>query len=234
VQEHAGEVACFIYEPLLQAAGGMHSYDAALMDQLLDTVQSRDILCIADEVLTGFGRTGTLFAGERLRNKADIICLSKGLTGGTMALGATAATEKIFEAFLSDDKRKTLFHGHSFTANPLACSAALASLDLITAPGCLEQTQDISRSHGQFAERIKDIPLVRNIRIVGTIIAFEVNAGEDGYTNTIGADITRNSLEKGIYLRPLGNTVYIMPPYCITAEELRRVYDFLERFLNER
>ena len=231
VQEHAGQISCFIYEPLLQAAGGMHLYDAALMDQLLDTIKSKDILCIADEVLTGFGRTGTLFAGERLRNKADIICLSKGLTGGTMALGATAATEKIFEAFLSDDKRKTLFHGHSFTANPLACSAALASLDLITAPGCLEQTQEICRSHAQFAKRIQGLPLVRNVRIAGTIIAFEIKTGEDGYINTIGADISRQSLENGIYLRPLGNTVYIMPPYCITAEELQQVYDFLEKFL---
>jgi len=234
IQQHAAEIACFLYEPLLQAAGGMRIYGAAPMDQLLDTVRSSGILCIADEVLTGFGRTGELFAGERLRNKADIICLSKGLTGGTMALGVTATTEKIFQAFLSDDKKKTLFHGHSFTANPLACSAALASLDLILQADCREQLQLIARLHRQFAERIKAMPAVRNVRILGTIIAFEVDAGEDGYINTIGADITRESLLNGIYLRPLGNTVYIMPPYCITAGELQQVYDFLERFLAGR
>jgi adenosylmethionine-8-amino-7-oxononanoate aminotransferase len=127
IRRQGREIACFIYEPLLQAAGGMRMYQAALLDELLEEAARQDILCIADEVLTGFGRTGKLFAGEYLRHKADIICLSKGLTGGTMALGVTAATEKIFRAFLSDDKRKTLFHGHSFTANPVACSASLVS-----------------------------------------------------------------------------------------------------------
>ncbi|HWK06082.1 MAG TPA: aspartate aminotransferase family protein [Puia sp.] len=234
VRQQAPEIGCFLYEPLLQAAGGMRVYEAGLMDQLLDVVKSEGILCIADEVLTGFGRTGRLFAGEYLRNKADIICLSKGLTGGTMALGATAATERVFEAFLSDDKRKTLFHGHSFTANPLACSAALASLDLLQQEDCLERMQTILHQHLSFAEKIKDNPLVKNIRILGTIIAFEVQVGEDGYINTIGADITRESLLNGIYLRPLGNTVYIMPPYCITAQELQQVYDFLEAFLEKR
>lgn len=231
IREQGPAIACFLYEPLLQAAGGMRVYEAALMDQLLDEVQSADILCIADEVLTGFGRTGKLFAGEYLRNKADIICLSKGLTGGTMALGVTASTEKIFQAFLSDDKRKTLFHGHSFTANPLACSASLASLDLLLQDDCGQQRQRIHCQHLDFAEKIKLHPRVRNVRVLGTIIAFEIEAGEDGYINTIGADITRESLLNGIYLRTLGNTVYIMPPYCTTAAELQQVYTFLEGFL---
>lgn len=225
------QIACFLYEPLLQAAGGMRMYEAGLLDELLDTVKSQDILCMADEVLTGFGRTGKLFAGEYLRNKADIICLSKGLTGGTMALGATATTERIFAAFLSDDKRKTLFHGHSFTANPLACSAALASLDLLLQEGGTEQRETITRQHQEFAGSLTRNTRVRNVRILGTIIAFDVEAGEDGYINSIGADITREAMQNGVYLRPLGNTVYIMPPYCITAEELQKVYQFLEGFL---
>lgn len=234
IRQEAPKIACFLYEPLLQAAGGMRVYEAGLMDQLLDVVKQEGILCVADEVLTGFGRTGKLFAGEYLRNKADIICLSKGLTGGTMALGVTATTERIFEAFLSDDKRKTLFHGHSFTANPLACSASLASLDLLQQEDCLERMQAIRRQHLSFAEKIKGHSLVRNIRVLGTIIAFEVEAGEDGYINTIGADITRESLLNGIYLRPLGNTVYILPPYCITTQELQRIYTFLEKFLERQ
>ena len=234
IRQQASEIACFLYEPLLQAAGGMRVYEAEWMDQLLDMVRSQGILCIADEVLTGFGRTGRLFAGEYLRNKADIICLSKGLTGGTMALGVTAATERIFEAFLSDDKRKTLFHGHSFTANPLACTAALASLDLLLQEDCQTQMRAIPGQHLSFAEKIKNHPLVKNIRVLGTIIAFEIESGKDGYINTTMDDISRGSLQNGIYLRPLGNTVYILPPYCITAQELQQVYDFLEEFLKKK
>jgi adenosylmethionine-8-amino-7-oxononanoate aminotransferase len=221
------EIACFIYEPLLQAAGGMRIYEAGLLDELLDEVRQQAILCIADEVLTGFGRTGKLFAGEYLRQKADIICLSKGLTGGTMALGVTAATEKIFQAFLSDDKRKTLFHGHSFTANPLACSASLASLDLLLEEDCLHRILHLSGRHQTFLNTLRAFPIVKNARALGTILAFELNTGRDEYINTIGPAITRDALDAGIYLRPLGNTVYIMPPYCITEKEMDQVYDFL-------
>jgi len=221
------EIACFIYEPLLQAAGGMRIYEAALLDELLEEAAGHDILCIADEVLTGFGRTGKLFAGEYLRHKADIICLSKGLTGGTLALGVTAATEKIFRAFLSDDKRKTLFHGHSFTANPIACSVSLASLDLLLEEDCLRRIGRLSGRHQVFLDTLRSFPVVKNARMLGTILAFEINTGRDEYINAIGPDITRAALEAGIYLRPLGNTVYVMPPYCVTEKEMDQVYDFL-------
>jgi len=232
IDRHADETACFIYEPLLQGAGGMRIYPADLLDRLLENVQQHGILCIADEVLTGFGRTGRLFAGEYLRMKADIVCLSKGLTGGTMALGVTAVTEKIFTAFLSDDRRKTLFHGHSFTANPLACAASLASLDLLLDPDCLERIRAIGAMHALFAERIRDLPIIRNIRILGTIIAFEIGTGEDGYINPVAGTLTREALSAGIYLRPLGNTIYIMPPYCITEKEMDQVYRFLVHWIN--
>jgi len=227
IRRQGQEIACFIYEPLLQAAGGMRIYDAALLDELLEEAARHDILCIADEVLTGFGRTGKLFAGEYLRHKADIICLSKGLTGGTMALGVTAATEKIFRAFLSDDKRKTLFHGHSFTANPIACSASLASLDLLLDEDCLRRIGQLYRRHQVFLDTLRSFTIVKNARTLGTILAFEINTGRDEYINAIGPDITRAALEAGIYLRPLGNTVYIMPPYCMTEKEMDQVYDFL-------
>jgi adenosylmethionine-8-amino-7-oxononanoate aminotransferase len=210
----------------------MRTYEAAHMDALLATVKEEGILCVADEVLTGFGRTGELFAGNYLRHKADIICLSKGLTGGTMALGVTAATEQVFEAFLSDDRRKTLFHGHSFTANPLACTAALASLDLLLTDECSDQREAIHRQHLNFAKKITGYPPIRDIRILGTVIAFGIEAGEDGYINSIGPDITRESMENGIYLRPLGNTVYIMPPYCITEKEMDQVYTFLVQYID--
>ena len=227
VREQGPEIACIIYEPLLQAAGGMRMYDPTSLDLLLTEIANQGILTIADEVLTGFGRTGKLFAGEYLRHKADIICLSKGLTGGTMALGVTATTTAVFEAFLSDDKRKTLFHGHSFTANPIACSAALASLDLLLDEDCLRRIQHITRRQEAFLETLGSYPVVRNARSRGTILAFELNTGRDEYINTIGPELTREALANGIYLRPLGNTVYFMPPYCITEKEMDQVYEFL-------
>ena len=234
LQEQGKDIACFIYEPLLQGAGGMQMYEPRHLDLLLSAAKQQGILCIADEVLTGFGRTGTLFAGLQLTQKADIICLSKGLTGGTMALGVTAATERVFEAFLSDDRRKTLFHGHSFTANPLACTAGLASLDLLLTPDCMTRIQLINSRHRAFAEKMKGYDIVRNVRVLGTVIAFDIQVGEDGYINAIGAEITREALEQGIYLRPLGNTVYILPPYCITDDEMEKVYLFLENYIKNR
>jgi len=227
LQRHGRDIAGFIYEPLLQGAGGMRIYEAGLLDQLLTMATGQGILCIADEVMTGFGRTGRLFAGEYLEHKADIICLSKGLTGGTMALGVTATTERIFEAFLSDNKRKTLFHGHSFTANPLACTAALASLDLVQREEFGKNIQRIADRHQAFLGTLRSYPIAGNPRALGTVLAFEINTGADGYINTIGADITREALARGIYLRPLGNTAYFMPPYCITEKEMDQVYDFL-------
>jgi adenosylmethionine-8-amino-7-oxononanoate aminotransferase len=227
IRDEGPGIAAFIYEPLLQAAGGMRLYDAALLDKLLSESHRQGILCIADEVLTGFGRTGRRFAGEYLREKADILCLSKGLTGGTMALGVTAATRTIFDAFLSDDRRKTLFHGHSFTANPLACTAALASLDLLLEPECETGIRRVTEGHSNFLTTLRSSPVVKNARSLGTVLAFELTTGRDEYINAVGPAITRDALDAGIYLRPLGNTVYFMPPYCITEKEMDQVYEFL-------
>jgi adenosylmethionine---8-amino-7-oxononanoate aminotransferase len=230
IHSHFAEIACFIYEPLLQAAGGMLMYDAEMLDELLSEIKSKNIICIADEVMTGFYRTGKFFASDYLKNKPDIICLSKGLTGGTMALGVTAATQKIFDAFLSDERGKTFFHGHSFTANPIACSAALASLDLIEKEKFLLRVQNIIKSNEDFIIRLQTTSSKlksKNQRHLGTIIAFEIVSENDSYLNHISATITQQALRNGIYIRPLGNTIYIMPPYCITKEELDKVYDFL-------
>ena len=237
IQQHGNEISCFIYEPLLQAAGGMLIYDVELLDELLTEIKSQGIICIADEVLTGFGRTGKLFACDYLQQKPDIICLSKGLTGGTMALGATAATQKIFEAFSSDDKTKTFFHGHSFTANPIACAASLASLDLFETEECKKNIERIIIQQKEFCNKLQNTNYkiqTKNIRQIGTIIAFEIVDGNDGYLNNISAVITQKALQNGIYLRPLGNTVYIMPPYCVSNEELEKVHGFLFDLVNGR
>jgi len=230
IESHQEQIAAFIYEPLLQAAGGMRVYEAKHLDNLLDFVRSQKILCIADEVLTGFGRTGTLFAGESIHHPADMICLSKGLTGGFMPLGVTACSQTIFDAFLSEDRAKTFFHGHSYTANPLACAAGIASLELLLEKSCLNRINEIQNQHEQFVQ--KELSKVSgdyflNIRILGTILAFELNAGKNGYTNQVGPEIMKLALKEGIYLRPLGNTVYLMPPYCISKEQLKKIYRFI-------
>jgi adenosylmethionine-8-amino-7-oxononanoate aminotransferase len=226
ISAHAAETAAFIYEPLVQGAGGIKMYDVAPMDHLLKQVKKMGIICIADEVMTGFWRTGKSFASHYLSVEPDIICLSKGLTGGTMALGVTACSPKIYDAYMSDDALKTFFHGHSFTANPLACTAALASLDLLHEADCRHQIQMICEENQQFAVQLQHSQLpYKNIRVRGTILAFEIEQGEDVYLNNIGALVTEQALSKGIYLRPLGNTVYIMPPYCISRAELQQVYD---------
>ena len=227
IHSHASEIAAFIYEPLIQGAGGMHLYDADLLNELLNTVKLADIICIADEVMTGFGRTGKFFASDYLHKKPDILCMSKGLTGGTMALGATACTDKIYTAYVQDDPLKTFFHGHSFTANPIACSAALASLDLLEQTATMDAIHQISDACSNFYESISQEKAFINPRLLGTILAFELNTANHGYLNSISTTITNLALAKGIFLRPLGNTVYIMPPYCINNAELCRIFDFL-------
>ncbi|ULQ53708.1 adenosylmethionine--8-amino-7-oxononanoate transaminase [Flavihumibacter fluvii] len=237
IEQEGENIAAFIYEPLVQGAGGMKMYAANLLDEMLAAAKEKEIVCIADEVMTGFGRTGKLFASEHLHENPDIICLSKGLTGGVMALGVTACTEKIYQAYYNDDKRKTFFHGHSFTANPLACTAALASLDLLE-DGALTAVEQLCHWNAVYLEKLKDAKngsraILRNLRQLGTILAFEINTGEDGYLNTIGQEITKIAMSEEIYLRPLGNTVYIMPPYCITAEEFTQLSEAIERIIQK-
>ena len=230
INKYGDEIICFIYEPLLQAAGGMLMYEPKYLDELLSEIKKKEIICIADEVMTGFYRTGKFFACDYLQNKPDIICLSKGLTGGTMALGVTAASQKIFDAFISDDKAKTFFHGHSFTANPIACAASLASLDLTEKENCFQQVKKIEVRNKDFTSHLTSHLshlTIKNPRSLGTILAFEIVSGNDNYLNAIGTTITQQALQKGIYIRPLGNTVYIMPPYCITEGQLNQVYEFI-------
>ena len=237
IEKYKNEIACFIYEPLLQGAGGMRMYSHKDLDSLLSLLKKENIICIADEVLTGFYRTGKFFAGDYLSEKADIICLSKGLTGGTMALGVTACTNEIYNAFVTDDKTKTFFHGHSFTANPLACTTALASLELLKRNKTSKKIERIILYHETFLKRLQKFEkknIIKNLRQVGTVFAFEVNTNEkDDYLQDIGNDFTKFCLQNGVYLRALGNTIYAMPPYCITKKELKKIYGVIEIFLEK-
>jgi adenosylmethionine-8-amino-7-oxononanoate aminotransferase len=223
--------AAFIFEPLIQGAGGMKMYEAATLDTLIQIAREKGILCIADEIMTGFGRTGKWFAMDYLTQKPDIVCFSKGLTGGMMAMGLTLCSEQLFQSFLSDDRRKMMFHSHSFTANPLACAAANASLDLMEKEETWESITRVETRHREFAAKLADHSVLKNVRIHGTILAMEVETGEaDGYLHSIRDDIYQYFLKEGILMRPLGNTIYILAPYCIEDEDLAYIYGKITAF----
>jgi adenosylmethionine---8-amino-7-oxononanoate aminotransferase len=228
------KVASFIFEPLIQGAGGMVIYSEKILDQIIEICNQHKVITIADEVMTGFGRTGKFFASDHLNNKPDIICLSKGLTGGVMPLGVTSCAEFIYDAFLSDDKMKTFFHGHSYTANATGCSAALASLDLFDEPITFENINRIVKKHNLFSSKISGNKNLTEVRQLGTIIAFEIKTTEQtSYLNSMSEKISEFFINKGIILRPLGNIIYILPPYCITDEDLDYIYDSIEEFLED-
>lgn len=230
LKKHSGNIAAFLFEPLVLGAGGMLMYEPEILDTLIKRCKEHQILCIADEVMTGFGRTGKLFACNYLTEEPDMICLSKGITGGTMPLGVTACKEKIYDAFLSEDNMKTFFHGHSYTANPLACAASNASLDILLDPGYLKNILRISEQHKVFAEKLKCSAQIENVRHRGTILAFDIKHPEGiSYFNSIRDELYTYFLSEGILLRPLGNTLYIMPPYMINKEELEFVYEAIEK-----
>jgi len=233
-----GDVGAFIFEPLVQGAAGMQMYSPENLDKLLAIAKEYDVLCIADEVMTGFGRTGKNFAVEYVKLPPDIICVSKGITGGFLPLGVTACSEKIYDAFYADEMAKALLHGHSYTANPIACAAANAAIDLLLEKSCQEQIAMIGKNHIAFVNTIKEDPFVKEARSTGTILAVELDTKEDSsYFNKIRDDAYQFCMEKGVVLRPLGNILYFMPPYCITWEELELVYGVMQeaiQFLKEK
>jgi adenosylmethionine-8-amino-7-oxononanoate aminotransferase len=228
----SGEVAAFIFEPLVQGSSGMLMHEPKHLDKLLSIAKEYKILCIADEVMTGFGRTGKNFAINYLQNQPDIICLSKGITGGFLPLGVTVSTQEVYNAFYADEVTKTFFHGHSYTANPLACAAANASIELLLDKACQQQIKWITNSHQLYAGRMSTHPFIKNLRCRGTILALELNTGENtSYFNNIRKHAYDFYLKQGVLLRPLGNIIYIMPPYCITKEELDKVYEVITQSL---
>lgn len=226
------DIAGFIFEPLVQGAAGMLMYEAKYLDELVALCKEYGIICIADEVMTGFGRTGKFFAADHLQHQPDIVCLSKGLTGGYMPLGVTSCAQFIYDSCVSDDKTKTFFHGHSYTANPTACSAALASLDLMEKAETWQQISMISKAHTDFASSLKNNPKLSGIRNLGTILALEIKTQEHThYLNSASESIASWFFKNGIIVRPLGNVLYLIPPYCITKDELLKVYGVMEGFL---
>lgn len=226
-------VAAFIYEPLIQGAAGMIMYEAKFLDELIAICQQHKIICIADEVFTGFGKTGKLFASEYLKHKADILCLSKGLTGGFLPLGVTIANKKIYDAFVQDDKSKTFFHGHSFTANPLMCIAALANIELIQQSNFIKKIRSIEKQHQFFIKSIKNHPFVKDARCKGIVMAIEIKTQDKThYLNELSKEIETFFIQKNILLRPLGNVLYLVPPTCITQKQLSYIYDNIKEFLN--
>ncbi|QNE39964.1 adenosylmethionine--8-amino-7-oxononanoate transaminase [Hymenobacter sp. NBH84] len=224
------EVAGFIFEPLLLGTAGMVAYSAEVLDEMVRRCHQHGVLCIADEVMTGFGRTGPLFASSQLQEQPDIMCFSKGLTGGTLAMGLTTCAAPLYEAFLSDDKMKALFHGHSYTANPVACAAALASLELTRADACTQQRQRIAAAHAAFKAELEGQPGVRAVRHVGTVLAVEYDPGEGtSYFSRLRDAFYQLALDNHVILRPLGNVVYLLPPYCTTDAELELLYQVLRQ-----
>ncbi len=229
-----GDVCCFIFEPLVQGTAGMMMYTPDALDQLIQICKENNVLCIADEVMTGFYRTGKMFASDYLKQKPDITCLSKGLTGGTLPLSITTCTEDVYSAFLSEDKMKTFFHGHSFTGNPIGCAAALASLDLFEREETQKNISRLVQSHRAFKNKIQEHSKAENVRQQGTIIALNFKTdSETSYFNSIRDRLYDYFMDKGILLRPLGNVIYFMPPYCITPEQLSKVYSAIEKALDE-
>ncbi len=223
--------AAIIFEPLLQGASGMRLVRPGFVRAVVERARASGALVIADEVMTGFGRCGALFACQKAGVKPDLMALSKGLTGGFLPMGVTMASERLYQGFIGERPELTFFHGHSFTANPLGCAAALASLDLLQLHP--ERFQQFEVRHTPLLERLSEDRRVRRPRCLGTIAAFEVEVGTHGYLNPVGKQIQRLCLEQGVYLRPLGNTVYVLPPLTITDRQLQRCYDALSRALQQ-
>lgn len=225
------KIAGFIYEPLVQGAAAMKMYDASELNRILQFCQLNGIITIADEVMTGFGKTGKIFASDYIDTKPDIICLSKALTGGIMPMAITSCSQTIYDAFYSEDIGKGLFHGHTYSANPLACSAAIASLQLLQTEEIQSNIARIIKSHQKFNQKIKQHPKVKTTRQTGIIYALDLNIEMERYGN-LRDQLFQFFLSKGVFLRPLGNTIYIQAPYVISDSELGLIYNAIEEALD--
>jgi len=218
-------VAALIVEPLILGAGGMLIYAPAVLAEMARICKRRGVLLIADEVMTGWGRTGTLFACEQAGIVPDIACYSKGLTGGALPLAVTLCRHAIFDAHYAEDRRKTFFHSSSYTANPIACAAALANLRVWQTEPVLERVAALAAVHAKALRRFRDDRRFENVRQLGTIAALDLVVRDAGYLADIGPRLYRHFLARGFLVRPLGNTIYLMPPYCSTEAEIDALYD---------
>ena len=227
-----GDVAALIVEPLVQGAAGMQMHNADALSQLFAAAKAAGAYVIADEVMTGFGRTGTLFACDQLSVAPNMICLSKGLTGGTLPMAVTLCTDAVYDAFYSDDVRHALYHGHSYTANPIACAAALASLDLLLTDECAQARAMIADAHRAFADEMATHAKIENVSTCGTILAMTIRTSSGSHYLSQERDrIYHYFLNRGVLLRPIGNALYLIPPYCISAAQLQQIYAHIRDFL---
>ncbi|MDY7395457.1 adenosylmethionine--8-amino-7-oxononanoate transaminase [Aureibaculum sp. 2210JD6-5] len=225
-----GDVAAFIYEPLVQGAAAMKMYEPHLLDELLVLAKQHNVITIADEVMTGFGKTGRNFASEYLKNQPDIICMAKSLTGGLMPMAITSCTKNVYDAFLSDDLAKGFFHGHTYSANPIVCAAALAGAELLQSDEIQSNIKRVIASHEQFNARIKKHPKVKETRQLGIIYALDLNVQMERYGN-LRYKLFNFFMKNGVCLRPLGNTIYILAPFVITDKQLQKMYNIIEKAL---
>lgn len=226
----SGEVAAFIFEPLVQGAAAMKMYDATLLDQLIKIAQEKNVLCIADEVMTGFGKTGKNFASDYLEYSPDIMCLSKSLTGGIVPMALTTCTQKVYNAFYDNEIGKGFFHGHTYSANPLGCTAISAGIDLLTSNEMQNNIVRIEKEHQLFNEKIKNHPMVKSTRQIGVIFALDLDIKMDRYGN-LRDKLFQFFMKNGVCLRPLGNTIYILPPFVISNSELHKIYSTIKTAL---
>jgi adenosylmethionine-8-amino-7-oxononanoate aminotransferase len=225
-------IAALIVEPLVQGAAGMKMYPPETLKALAGLCKKHGVLLIADEVMTGFGRTGTFFACEQAGVCPDLMCLSKGLTGGFLPMGLTLASRDIYNAFYAPDRARTFYHSTSFTGNAIACAAALASLEIWEQEPVLERVRAIEKSHLKAAEKLRNDPNVRDVRVKGSILALDIAAPESGYLSNMAPVLSEFYLQNGVLLRPIGNCVYVLPPYCITQDELEKITDVIRRSLD--
>jgi len=223
-----GNVAAFVMEPLVLGAGGMKMYPAHMLAEFRRITRCYDTLLIADEVMTGWGRTGSLLACDQTGLEPDIICLSKGITGGALPLAATLCSEEIFEAHFSDDRKRTFFHSSSYTANPIACSAAVANLDVWRNEPVDERVQSVANMHSQKLARFRSDLRFTNVRQQGTIVALDLVTDHTGYLSDVGPRLKKFFRQRDVLIRPLGNVVYLMPPYCVTEADLDKAYNAID------
>ena len=227
LEERGERIAAVIVEPLLQGAGGMIVHPVEFLQRVREACTKHDVLLIADEVLTGFGRTGKMFACDLANVVPDLMCLSKGLTGGFMAMGATLCTDRLEEAFRIENRMHTFYHGHSYTGNALACAAGNASLQIFEDEPIFDHIAAIAKIHAERLNQFREMHQVGDTRQVGTMGAIELIAGDAGYLSALRPKLYGFFLERGVLLRPLGNVVYVLPPYVIEPDELHRVYDVI-------
>lgn len=232
LSDEPGDYAAFIFEPMIQGAGGMRVYDAKYLSEAVSLCQRYGVLTIGDEVFTGFYRTGKCFSFEHCGIAPDLLCLSKGITGGFLPLAVTLATEDVFSAFVSDELSRAFLHGHSYTANPIACAAALESWGLLQEPECLSRIEMISSVTRKHVQRLAKERGVRSARCLGTVGAVELETPQTYLSGTSQSWMQR-AVKRGVLLRPLGNVLYAVPPYCLEETEVTRVYETMEELIHE-